>query len=107
MKSDFESFRPRPSLSMVLVLAIVLLSTVWIMGVELPMRQLLPRWITYASGLTQLLANFAIAAIGLKTPQRNAWLIYLGVSVVTFGTMGSTPLAALWFLPGLLKSFLG
>jgi len=53
----------------------------------------------------QLVANFAIAAIGLRTPQRNAWLIYLGVSVIAFVAIGSTPFAALWFLPVLLKTF--
>jgi hypothetical protein len=107
MKSNFGSFRSRPSLSMVLVLAIVLLSTVWIVGLALPMRPLLPLWVKYVSGWSQILANLALAAIGLKTPQRNAWLIYLGFSVVTLVAFGSTPLTALWFFPGLLKSFLG
>jgi hypothetical protein len=107
VNSDFGTCRPRPSLSKTLVLAIILLSVVWIMRAEMPMRQLLPRWITYAYGWAHILANFAIAAIGVRTLQRNAWLIYLGVSVVTLVALGSTPLVAVWFLPGLLKTFLG
>lgn len=105
MNSDSGSSRPRQSLSAVLVMAIALLSLIWIIGIQPPVRQSLPRWITYAHGWAQLLANFAIAAIGTRTPQRNAWLIYLGVSVAAFAAFGSTPLVPLWFLPGLLKAF--
>ena len=107
MNSDFGSFRLRLSLSMALVLALLLLSMVWIMRMELPMRHFLPPSVTYAFGWAQLLANFAIAAVGVRTPQRNAWLVYLGVSVLTLVAFGSTPLVALWFIPGMLKNFLG
>jgi hypothetical protein len=52
------------------------------------------------------LANFVIAVLGLRTPQRNAWLIYLAVSVLALIVMGmATPFAALWYLPSLLRAF--
>lgn len=107
MNSDFGSFRLRPSLSMALVLALLLLSMVWIMRMELPLRHFLSPSVTYASGWAQLSANFAIAAVGVRTPQRNTWLVYLGVSVLSLVAFGSTPFVALWFVTGMLKSFLG
>lgn len=107
MSSDFGTSRSRPSLSMALVLVIVLLDAASIVGAQLPWRHWVPLWMTYALGWGHLLANFAIASIGIRTPQRGAWLIYLGVSVVTFVALGVTPLVALWFLPALLKSVLG
>ena len=107
MTSDLEKSRPRPALSLMLAMALVLLSLIWIMGAELHWRQWAPRWITDALGWGHVVADFSIAAVGLGTPQRTAWSIYLAVGVVTFIAMGMTPLVALWFLPTVVKGFLG
>jgi hypothetical protein len=104
MNSDTGMGASRPSLNMALVLAIVFLTVVSIMQGNLPSSGLLPRWTTAAYGWALVFANFAITAIGIRTPQRNAWLIYLGASLLALIAMGmATPLAALWYLPRLLQ----
>jgi hypothetical protein len=102
MNSESGRVGSRVSLSVKLVWAIVILSVVSIVRGGLPSVGL-PSWTTYAYGWSLIIANFVIIAIGLRTPQRNAWLIYLAVSLLTLIAMGmATPLAALWYLPGLL-----
>ncbi|OHV76315.1 hypothetical protein [Rhizobium sp. LCM 4573] len=58
-----------------------------------------PGWI-FTAGLIAFLLNIVIAILGLRTPQKWWWAIYLAASIVIFILAGfSTPLSALLTLP--------
>ena len=58
-----------------------MLTLATIMRGELPPLGL-PSWIAYTFGWILILANFVIIAIGLATPQRVGWVLYLVLSLI-------------------------